>query len=125
MNDFQYQLSELGGERARRHADFCSYLCGTRHAGRLHRRRPRRIAQRIRYPTGDDLERAFGDLVLNKKILDRLGPAINSARGLFSFGPPGNGKTSVAERLTAAFGHDIWIPRALGVDGESCGRSIR
>ena len=34
-------------------------------------------------------------------MLDRLGPAINSGRGLFLYGPPGNGKTSIAERVTA------------------------
>jgi predicted ATPase with chaperone activity len=51
-------------------------------------------------------------------MLDRLGPAVNSGRGLFLFGPPGNGKTSIAERITAAFGNEIWIPRAIGVDGE-------
>ena len=51
-------------------------------------------------------------------MLDRLGPAINSGRGLFLFGPPGNGKSSIAERITAAFGQEIWVPRAIGVDGE-------
>ena len=50
-------------------------------------------------------------------MLDCLGPAINSGRGLFLFGAPGNGKTSIAERVTRAFGQDIWIPRAIGVDG--------
>ena len=50
--------------------------------------------------------------------MNRLGPAINSGRGLFLYGPPGNGKTSIAERVTAAFGREIWVPRALGVDGE-------
>jgi predicted ATPase with chaperone activity len=34
------------------------------------------------------------------------------------FGAPGNGKTSIAERVTGAFGEQIWIPRAIGVDGE-------
>ncbi len=48
----------------------------------------------------------------------KLGPAVNSGRGLFLFGSPGNGKTSIAERVTAAFGKHIWIPRAIGVDGE-------
>jgi predicted ATPase with chaperone activity len=51
-------------------------------------------------------------------MLRRLGPAINSGRGLFLFGAPGNGKTSIAERVTKAFGQFIWIPRAIGIDGE-------
>ncbi|MCC6494082.1 MAG: AAA family ATPase, partial [Pirellulales bacterium] len=36
----------------------------------------------------------------------------------FLFGAPGNGKTSIAERVTQAFGDCIWIPRAIVVDGE-------
>ncbi len=51
-------------------------------------------------------------------MLRRLGPAINSGRGLFLFGAAGNGKTSIAERVTKAFGQYIWIPRAIGIDGE-------
>src|SRR5207249_1970857 len=47
-----------------------------------------------------------------------LGPAINSGRGLFLYGEPGNGKSSIAERVTKAFGNTIWVPRAIGVDGE-------
>ena len=66
----------------------------------------------------EDLHRAFDDLVINKRMLDRLGPAINSGRGMFLFGEAGNGKTSIAERVTSAFGSSIWIPRALGIDGE-------
>ena len=64
------------------------------------------------------LQRAFSDLLLSEDILSRLGPAINSGRGLFLFGAPGNGKTSIAERITLTFGEFIWVPRAIGIDGE-------
>jgi len=66
----------------------------------------------------EDLKRAFTDLIINQRMLDRLGPAINSGRGMFLFGPPGNGKTSIAERVTKAFGSAIWIPKSLGFDGD-------
>ena len=56
--------------------------------------------------------------MLSQRMLDRLGPAMNSGRGLFLFGAAGNGKTSIAERVTRAFGQEIWIPRAIGIDGE-------
>src|SRR5699024_9363748 len=70
------------------------------------------------HPTADDLKRAFDDLLINQRMLTRLGPAINSGRGLFLYGGAGNGKTSIAERVTRAFGQHSWIPRAIGVDGE-------
>ena len=118
MNDFQYELTELGRERARRQAQHCTYFGSapvslTDYVASV-------AAQSLckQQPTREALQKAFDDLLLNKRMLDRLGPAINSGRGLFLFGAPGNGKTSIAERVTAAFGAEIWIPRAIGVDGE-------
>ena len=70
------------------------------------------------HPTVKDLKNAFSDLLVNQKMLRRLGPAVNSGRGLFLFGAPGNGKTSIAERITKAFGDTLWIPLAIGIDGE-------
>jgi predicted ATPase with chaperone activity len=69
-------------------------------------------------PSKSDLERAFGDLLISPKMFARLGPALAAGRGLFLYGSPGNGKTSIAERLTRAYSEHIWIPRALGLDGE-------
>lgn len=71
--------------------------------------------QRIK---GADLKRAFHDLQLEDSLMQTLGPAVNSGRGMFLFGQPGNGKTSVAERVSRSFGEAIWIPRALGIDGQ-------
>ncbi len=51
-------------------------------------------------------------------MLAKLGPALNSGRGMFLYGYPGNGKTSIAERVTQAFGKYIWIPRSVTIDGE-------
>src|SRR5690349_20300432 len=37
------------------------------------------------------IREAFGHLVVSDKMLDKVGPAANSARSLFLYGPPGNG----------------------------------
>lgn len=63
------------------------------------------------------LKHAFADLEIEDSLLRMLGPAVNSGRGLFLFGQPGNGKTSIAERVSKAFGEAIWVPRAIGIDG--------
>jgi hypothetical protein len=118
MNDFQYQLSDLGRERGRRYSQHCTYFGAAPVSLDDYIHSVQRQSLTIQHPTPDDLRRAFGDLSLSKTMFDRLGPAVNSGRGLFLFGPPGNGKTSIAERITAAFGREIWIPRAIGVDGE-------
>jgi hypothetical protein len=118
MNDYLYQLTDFGRERARRMADHCTYF-GSAPVS-LKDYIAAVVAQSLtgQHPTIGDLQRAFSDLLINPRMLRRLGPAINSGRGLFLFGAPGNGKTSIAERVTRAFGQQIWIPRAIGIDGE-------
>ena len=117
MNDFQYHLSDVGRERARRHSEQCTYFGAGPVSLRDYTASVAAQTLTGQHPKAERLEAAFSDLLLSRKMLDRLGPAINSGRGLFLFGAPGNGKTSIAERVTRAFGQDIWIPRAIGVDG--------
>ena len=118
MNDFVYQLTDLGRERARRLSLHCTYFGAAPVSLEDYVASVRAQSLVGQHPTPDDLSRAFGGLLLSRRMLDKLGPAINSGRGLFLFGPPGNGKSSIAERITAAFGREIWIPRAIAVDGE-------
>ncbi len=118
MNDYVYQLSDLGRERARRLSEICTYYGSAPVSLSDYIASIRAQSISDQHPTADDLKEAFADLLINPAMLGRLGPAINSGRGLFLFGAPGNGKTSIAERITKAFGRSIWIPRAIGVDGD-------
>ena len=118
MSDYVYQLTDLGRERARRLAEHCTYFGATPVSLEDYIKSVKAQSLQNQHPTRADLRRAFQDLLISEQMLDRLGPAINSARGLFLHGAPGNGKTSIAERVTRAFGKSIWIPRAITVDGE-------
>ncbi len=118
MNDYQYQSTDLGRERGQRFAARCTYFGAAPVALEDYIESVREQSLTVQQPNMEDLRRAFSDLLLNEKMLTRLGPAMNSGRGLFLFGSPGNGKTSIAERVTRAFGQYVWIPRAIGVDGE-------
>ncbi len=51
-------------------------------------------------------------------LFESLGPAINSGAGMFLYGAPGNGKSTLAKRITLCFGQEIWIPHALYEDGQ-------
>jgi DNA-binding PadR family transcriptional regulator len=118
MGDYYYGITDLGRERARRYMEECTYFGAAPVVLKDYLAAMK--AQTIAGQTvnEDDLRQAFADLLINDEMLERLGPAINSGRGMFLYGEPGNGKTSIAERITQCFGSTIWIPRALGIEGE-------
>jgi predicted ATPase with chaperone activity len=60
----------------------------------------------------------FSHLVLSDQVLDHLGPALNARQAVFLYGPPGNGKTTIAESSASLLGPPMFIPRALYVHGE-------
>lgn len=64
------------------------------------------------------VEDKFSQMVLTPRVLEQLGPAINSGESIFVFGAPGNGKTTIAEIATTCLGGDVYIPYALYVEGE-------
>jgi predicted ATPase with chaperone activity len=118
LNDYMYTLTDLGRDQAELFHKACAY------AG------PAPVplsdyitsvdAQTItaESPRRQQLEAAFGDISIDASMFTRLGPAVNSGAGLFLYGAPGNGKTTLAERITLCFGQEIWLPRALIADGE-------
>lgn len=65
-----------------------------------------------------DLVRAIAHLTVPNTLADKLGAAVNSGRSLFLYGPPGNGKTSLAEAISNMFGGEAYVPFALEVDGQ-------
>lgn len=64
------------------------------------------------------LWRALEVLELDDVVLRRLGMALSSGHALFLYGPPGNGKTTIAERITQAFGGTVFVPRAVEIHGQ-------
>jgi predicted ATPase with chaperone activity len=64
------------------------------------------------------VKEAFSHLVLSERVLDQLGPAINGAHSLFVYGPPGNGKTVIAQAIRNLLDGVIAIPRAIETDGQ-------
>lgn len=118
VNDYVYVMTDAGRDRAKRYMQKTSYFGAA----------PVRLSDYIasvklqsvehQHPSREALRKAFSDLLVAPALLARLGPAINSGRGMFLYGYPGNGKTSIAERVTRTFGQFIWIPRCILVEGE-------
>jgi hypothetical protein len=64
------------------------------------------------------LKTAFSDLIITDRLLDQLGPAIISQNSIFLYGPTGNGKTSLAERMLRVYQDAVLIPYSVEVDGQ-------
>ncbi len=116
--DSEWGITEMGRDRGKRYSQECTYfgaapvslddyICSVG---------AQTIAGQV--VTADELRKAFDGLIINQEMLNKLGPAVNSGRGMFLYGQPGNGKTSIAERVTDAFGSSIWMPRAIYIEGE-------
>lgn len=117
-HDYLHVLSDAGRDRARRFLQKTTYFgAAPVHIDDYIKSVKLQSVER-QHPNRDELRTAFSDLLIPSQLLSRLGPAINSGRGMFLYGYPGNGKTSIAERITRAFGEFIWIPRAISIDGD-------
>ncbi len=118
LNDYVYTLTDQGREFAQHMLDACAYqgaapvplgdYVNAVEAQTILAETPKRA----------QLEEAFADISVPPELFARLGPAISSGTGLFLYGAPGNGKTTLAERITRSFGQEIWVPRVLLIEGE-------
>jgi predicted ATPase with chaperone activity len=75
-------------------------------------------AQNAVEATRDLVEVAFSHLVLSRRVIDQLGPAIAAWHSLFIYGPPGNGKTVIAQAIRNVLHGEIAVPHALSVEGQ-------
>jgi energy-coupling factor transporter ATP-binding protein EcfA2 len=66
----------------------------------------------------ESVRRSFSHLVISDKQLRRIGPAISSGKAIFLYGPPGNGKTTIAETMGRVLPETVYIPYAVIVGGQ-------
>jgi len=69
--------------------------------------------------TARTMRQILSQLVISEITFQRLGPALNSGASIFLYGPPGNGKTSIARAFgNLVLSQSMYIPYALYLDGQ-------
>lgn len=69
--------------------------------------------------TSRTMRQILSQLVISESTFQRLGPALNSGSSIFMYGPPGNGKTSIARAFgNLVLSQNMYIPYALYLDGQ-------
>ena len=69
-------------------------------------------------PSRQRVRDAFSHLVLSTKVLDQVGPAVAAGHSMFVYGPPGNGKTVIAQAIRNLLDGEIAVPHAIEVEGQ-------
>ncbi len=118
LNDFVFTLTELGVAKAQEMLRDSAYVGPA----------PVQLAeyvlsveaQAISHETPDRarLAKACAGISVDPKMFESLGPAINASGGMFLYGAPGNGKSTLARHITMCFGQRIWVPHAIIASGQ-------
>jgi len=116
---YRYALTDGGRDRGRQYLDFSHYVgpCPVSLAAYLAQMRA--LAAARGYIDRERLRQGFSHLIISDQVLEQLGPAVNAGKAVFLYGPPGNGKTVIAEGLGRALGGDMYMPHAIDVDGHT------
>ena len=116
---YQFVISQRGAEKAREAIDRSQYagpapVTLDQYIAAMHaQNREKTIIHE------EQLRQVLRDMVISEEMLGRIGPAVNSGKSIFLYGPPGNGKTTIAETVgRLILGKDMYIPYAIDVDGQ-------
>jgi hypothetical protein len=116
---YRYALTDLGRDRARQYLDANQYVGPAPVPLESYVREMKAIAAARGYIDRTRLHGSFSHLIVADHVLEQVGPAVNAGRAVFLYGPPGNGKTVIAEGMGRALGGDLYVPHAIDVDGQT------
>lgn len=116
---YRFVLSESGIKRARDAFEECRYVGPAPVSLEEYQAQCRKQSTRMIQFTLTQFHQALAHLVIDKTLLDQLGPAILSGQCIYLYGPPGNGKSVIGKavaQLMNRCGGAIYVPYAVAVD---------
>jgi predicted ATPase with chaperone activity len=115
---YQYAITGAGQIRAREAMERSQYVGPAPVPIEVYNDAMRRQAMGRPTVTQRQTRSLLSQLVISDKIFNRIGPAINSGTSMFMYGPPGNGKTTVARAIGGMIlSEEMYIPFAIDIDG--------
>ena len=114
---YRYMLTDLGRDRTREYLNINGYIGPAPVPLHQYYETMRRLQAARGFVERDRLRNAFSHLIINDSLLEQLGPAVNANKAIFLYGPPGNGKSVVADGMGKAMGGDMFVPHAIDVEG--------
>ena len=116
---YQYAITGLGIQRAREALERSQYAGPAPVPLEDYNKSIRQQSRTRAIITSSQLKLAFSELVLSEKMFQHIGPAVNSGTSVFFYGPPGNGKTTIAKAIgSILLGESMWIPYAIFIAGQ-------
>ena len=115
---FRYRITDHGRRRAQLFLENNQYVGAAPVPLSQYREYMTKFQQATRrIVTPAAVRQAVSHLVLSDRVVNQIGPAMTSGQSLFVYGPPGNGKTVIAQALHNLLDGPIAIPHALEVEG--------
>ncbi len=118
MGDLRFTLTTQGKERAAKALEHNTYIGAAPVSLETYTDQIQKQKITNERVNPRQVESAFDNLVIAQQFMDNIGPAINSGRSILLYGPPGNGKTTIAERIAHIFSNVVYIPYCVQVDGQ-------
>ena len=116
---YTYGITDAGTQRAREALDRSQYAGPAPVPFEVYNEAIRRQKSGRMTVTSRTMRQILSQLVISETTFQRLGPALNSGTSIFMYGPPGNGKTSIARAFgNLVLSQDMYIPYALYLDGQ-------